>query len=172
MKKTSNSPSIINNDELNKKLTTPAKVHANVEQEIIVTTEDKIRLCLMKHLSKVEKKGMWIAPAGILMTLIITFITADFKVFLFPAATWAAVFIMSTLLTVIWLLYSIRFIFTSTNMDDIINELKKASPIQPENEQDALYIKSMSIEPRGFDGVIYNPKGKQILIESKRKKSN
>ena len=45
------------------------RVDTNVTQEIIVTTADKARLCLIDALGCLERKKAWIAPASILATL-------------------------------------------------------------------------------------------------------
>lgn len=104
-----------------------SEVHLNVSQEVIVTTEDKIRLCLSKHLGKMEKKKGWIAPLGILLTIILTLSTSNFTDMGFKAATWQAVFIISGIISFIWLLYSVKDALQSEKVEDIISELKKDS---------------------------------------------
>ena len=88
-------------------------VHLNVSQEVIVTTEDKIRLCLSKHLNRMEKKKNWIAPLGILLTVIVTLSTSDFSDKLFKAATWQAVFVISGVVSFIWLIIAAKDAFKS-----------------------------------------------------------
>src|SRR5258708_39515755 len=51
------------------------RVDHNVTQEIIVTTADKARLCLIEALGRLERRDAWIAPAGILATLAVAFPT-------------------------------------------------------------------------------------------------
>jgi hypothetical protein len=101
-------------------------VHLNVSQEVIVTTEDKIRLCLSSHLNRMEKKKSWVAPLGILLTIIISLFTSDFTdKLLFKAATWQSVFIISAVISFIWLIIAIKDAFQSERPDDIITQLKK-----------------------------------------------
>jgi len=102
-----------------------SEVHLNVSQEVIVTTEDKIRLCLSNHLDKMEKKKSWLVPIGILVTIILTLVTSDFKDRAFKAATWQAVFIISGIISLIWLIYSVKDALQSKKAEDIISELKK-----------------------------------------------
>jgi hypothetical protein len=85
-----------------------SKVYSNLGQEIIITTEDKIRLCLIEHLSRMEKKNAWVAPLGILLTIIIVFPTTTFREFLFLSAdTWKAIFVMAGLMAIVWLIRTI-----------------------------------------------------------------
>jgi hypothetical protein len=67
-------------------------VHSNLSQQIVLTSEDKLRLSLTKHLSRMEKRRAWITPLGILLTIVIVFPTTRFQAFLLSAQTWEAVF--------------------------------------------------------------------------------
>ena len=104
-----------------------SEVHLNVTQEVIVTTEDKIRLCLSEHLGKMEKKKGWIAPLGIFLTILLTIATSTFTDMIFKAETWQAVFIISGIIAFIWLVYSVKDALQSKKLEDIIGELKKDS---------------------------------------------
>ncbi|SPF47660.1 hypothetical protein SBDP1_680001 [Syntrophobacter sp. SbD1] len=60
----------------------------NLGQKIITTTEDKVRLAVLTHLQRLERRHLWIAPAGILIPILAAFVTADFKdVWFIKAAT-------------------------------------------------------------------------------------
>jgi hypothetical protein len=100
-------------------------VHLNVSQEIIVTTEDKIRLSLADHLKKMEKKRAWVTPLGLTLSFTLTLITSDFKNMLFGAAVWQAFFAIGAVTSLIWLALSIKDSLTSARIEDIIAELKK-----------------------------------------------
>jgi hypothetical protein len=56
-------------------------IHPNFDLEIIFTTEDKIKLCLCKYISSIEKRNSWQAPLGIFLTIIAAFSTTEFKEF-------------------------------------------------------------------------------------------
>ena len=58
------------------------RVDNSVGQEIIVTTADKARLCLIEAMDRMERRRAWIAPAGILATLLVVFPTTTFQDFL------------------------------------------------------------------------------------------
>lgn len=104
-------------------------VHLNVSQKLIIITEDKVRIHLSNHLTTVEKRKGWIAPLGILLTIIVCLVTSNFKTenILFDAPTWKAIFIISGVLSAGWLAYSIIQAWRSESMDELIERLKKES---------------------------------------------
>jgi len=105
-----------------------SEVHLNVSQKLIVTTEDKVNLCLTKHIKLMEKRKGWIAPLGILITIIVTLSTTNFNNILWlEASTWKAIFIISGFLSTGWLVFAIREALKSEKVEDIITELKKDS---------------------------------------------
>ncbi|MEB8740784.1 hypothetical protein P4H13_27795, partial [Bacillus cereus] len=82
--------------------------------------------------NRLEKKQSWIAPASILFTLFATLLTADFKnAFGIPSSTWQALFILVTVITVIWFLNTLRYAFCKNiSVEDLVNELKEKSQNQ------------------------------------------
>lgn len=143
---------ISQNDAINNELIKDLKVHTNLTQEVIVTTEDKIRICLINYLNKLTGKKEWIAPFGILITIIIALLTTNFKKFYFNADTWTAVFIIAGALCLIWLFACIKAIFVSVDMDEVINELKKGSPVKKDKNH-----------------IIYVDKDNKIIISNENK---
>jgi hypothetical protein len=102
-----------------------SKVYSNLGQEIIITTEDKIRLCLIEHLSRMEKRNAWIAPLGILLTIIIVLPTTTFREFLFLSAdTWKAIFVMGGLIAVAWLIRTLWEAKASSSLTDVVRNIK------------------------------------------------
>ena len=102
-------------------------IHFNLEQHFILTTEDKLRLCLMGYLGRVERKKGWIAPLGILVTIVVTCVTAQFQEFYLSAAEWKAVFIVAGFLAGGWLVKAIFVAFVSTSLDGVVKEIKKSA---------------------------------------------
>jgi hypothetical protein len=74
-----------------------------------------------------EKKRNWIAPLGILVTIIVTLVTSDFKNVGLNAATWQSMFIIAGLISLGWLVYCVKEAWQSKDIEDIIDELKKDS---------------------------------------------
>lgn len=103
------------------------KVHLNLSQEVIITTEDKIKLRLSEHLKRMEKRKSWIAPLGILLAITVTLVTSSFKDVGLNSATWKAIFIITGVISFGWLMYSVWEACHSKKMIDIISELKKDS---------------------------------------------
>ena len=102
-----------------------SKVYRNVSQEVIVTTEDKLRLCLAKHFENIKRKNDWIAPLGVLLSIVVTFVTATFRDVGLEATTWKAIFLIAGVLSVIWLIYTIIQALHTVKVEDIVEELKK-----------------------------------------------
>ena len=105
-----------------------SQVIYNVSQEYITTTSDKIRICLHEHMEHLGKRRAWTTPLGILLTILVTLSTTTFKDALLPAQTWQSVFILSAIISSIWLVITIRQIPKAENEEDIIKALKKGSP--------------------------------------------
>ena len=105
-----------------------SRFHINLAQEVIVITEDRLRLCLQSHSDRLTAKEKWLAPVSLFLTFIIVFATSEFKPFVFPAATWQAVFIICTAGASIWPLVSIKKAFGADNkVDTLVNEVKQSS---------------------------------------------
>lgn len=155
-KKTNDKSSIFENDNISNGLIKNIKVHTNLAQDVVVTTEDKIRICLINYLSKMEKKSTWVAPASILLTIVITLLTSQFNNFYLNADTWTAIFTISAILSGLWLLRSLKNAFTSVKIDNVIDELKKGSPVKKDTGQ-IIYVKSnealIEIQNQDKDGV-------------------
>lgn len=106
-----------------------SEVHLNVSQEVIITTEDKVRLCLRDHMELLSKKGRWITPVSLFLTLLLVFATTNFHdKFIFSASTWQAVFVICLAITFIWSLTSIfSALKAKKTIDDLIDEIKQSS---------------------------------------------
>jgi len=114
-------------DALAEQIVQESKLYLNVAQGVIVITEDKVRLCLIKHLSRLEARRGWIAPAGILLTIITTFATTTFRDFVLNSDTWKAIFIIAGLLVAAWLIRAIAVALQSPSVEDVVAEMKRAS---------------------------------------------
>lgn len=106
-------------------LTKITKIHFNVSQEVVITTEDKIRLCLSEHLKNMEKKKNWLIPLSFFIPIITTLITANFENIGLDATTWRAIFIIAGLISFIWLLISAIEAMRSEKLEDIVEQLKR-----------------------------------------------
>jgi Na+/pantothenate symporter len=99
----------------------------NLPQDVIATTEDKVRLTLSDYLKKTEKKRGWLTPMSLLISFTLTLMMSGFKDWGLSADTWKAIFIIGDIIFFGWLVYSVVGAFRSVKLDDVIAELKKHS---------------------------------------------
>lgn len=99
----------------------------SLPQDVISTTEDKVRLTLLGYLKKTEKKKGWLTPMGLTISLTLTLMLSAFKDWGLTADTWKAIFIIGDVVSFVWLVYAVIQSFSSVKIDDVIAELKKQS---------------------------------------------
>jgi len=120
--------------ELSKNLT----IHKNVKQEIIVTTADKIKLVLIATKEVLTAQRDWWTPFGLLISFITTLCTADFKIaFGISKEFWHAIFVIFTILSFLWLIWSINKLYKNwgqDNPDKIIEKIKLKGEADPQDE--------------------------------------
>ena len=111
-------------DELSKNLT----IHKNVKQEIIITTEDKIKLVLINTKEIMTSRRDWWTPFGLLVAFITTLCTADFKTaFSLSKEFWHAIFVLLTIFSAGWFVMTIYKLIKNWGQDDlnkIIEQIK------------------------------------------------
>ena len=114
-------------DALAGQIVQESKLYLNVTQGVIVITEDKVRLCLINYLVRMEGRRGWIAPAGILLTIITAFATTTFRDFVLNSDTWKAIFIVAGSLVAAWLIQAIMVALRSPSVEDVVTEMKRVS---------------------------------------------
>ena len=96
------------NLQFDKELTDKLSVHKNLDQEVIITTSDKMKLCLIDNQTHMKASREWITPLGIILSLITTLVSADFKKSLgLSPESWKALFILASLVCFCWLTVSV-----------------------------------------------------------------
>lgn len=103
------------------------RITLNVSQFVIVTTEDKVRLCLDSYEKRSQNKFMWIAPAGIFLSLILALVTATFNDFMFSGDTWKAIFVLLSIGAAGWLIWSVLMLRNCITIEQLIDELKNGA---------------------------------------------
>ena len=103
-------------------------IHWNLEQDTIITTEDKLRLCLHNAIDRLDAKRKWWTPSALLVTLILALTMTEFKdQFAIPAATWRAIFLILTGGSIIWALVAIcKAIRVKISVESIVSEIKQS----------------------------------------------
>ena len=105
------------------------QLYLNVSQQVIVTTADKVKLCLNRHVKRAEKKKEWITPFSLLLTIIGVLVTSTFKDIFLSADTWKAIFFLIGVASFVWLLITIKYAFREFDINYILNEIKLGEKI-------------------------------------------
>jgi hypothetical protein len=111
---------------LTSRMTSDTTVSWSLDQNVIVTTEDKLWRRITEHLAGIEARKGWIAPASILATLIAALCTTTFKVvFWLTAADWKAIFVLASFAAAIWSVVAIVRATRSRSAEDLLDAIKK-----------------------------------------------
>lgn len=119
----STQPQIEFGKEFSEKLT----VYKNLGQEVMVTTVDKVRLCLMTNRDSLTAKNGWLTPFGLFLALLTTLVAADFREFIFKPNVWVAIYVIGTIISFVWLCSSAWIAWKNRHkgsIDLIVEELK------------------------------------------------
>lgn len=95
----------------------------------VLQKTDKLRLCLTQRLEAMERRREWIAPAGILVTLILTLASTSFRDFILPKDTWGAIFILASVACLAWLGHSLWRLRGCPSVEDVVAEIKRGSAL-------------------------------------------
>jgi hypothetical protein len=107
------------NIDLSSELSGHLTVHKNLSQEVILTTTDKMKLCLQEHRGALEAAHNWQAPLALAATFGSTFLVADFHDKVMPAAFWQAVFAILCLFSIYWTAKNLWTAFRARSSRDI-----------------------------------------------------
>lgn len=113
--------------EFEKEFSEKLTIHKNLNQEVVVTTVDKVRLCLMKNRDWLTAKKEWLTPLGIFLALITTLVAAEFRNFIFEPSVWTSIYVIGTLISLVWLLksgYTALKNKNSGSIESIVDEIK------------------------------------------------
>ena len=83
-----------------------SRIHNNVSQVIITTTEDKMKIILNEYQDTQINSKYWATPLGIFITLITTLTTSTSNNFLLPKAYWESVYVTGVLIALFFLIRS------------------------------------------------------------------
>ena len=99
---------------------------SNVDQELIHVTKDKLKLCLIEHVDRVERTNEWVAPASLLITIVATLTAATFHTALdLSAEVWTAIFVVGALGCACWLLKTLLKFRRSLTVDELVDKIMK-----------------------------------------------
>jgi len=106
-------------------------LHTNVDQEIIITTTDKIKLVLINTKEVLKSQRDWWTPLGLFLSFLTTLCTAEFKdAFNLNKEFWHAVFVLLTIGSSIWLIIAIIKLIKNWGCDDLEKIIKRIKLIE------------------------------------------
>ena len=104
-------------------------IHVNLEQQMIITTEDRLRLHLNELLDATKYRQQWQAPAGMLITELTAVVAANFhETFGISGGQWENFFRTLIVGTIFWLLVVLIRGRGASSADSLIARLKSAQP--------------------------------------------
>ena len=109
-------------------LTQDFKIHKNLTQDVIMTTQDKLRLALIEHRDVLSSKREWISAGSLALSLLSTILLTTFQDKLgLSADTWRALYGLFFSLAMVWLISSLVNLVKNRKRRDIdylIKEIK------------------------------------------------
>ena len=121
-----------NQIEIGKEFTDKLTVHKQLNQEVVITTVDKIKLCLFKNRDCLSSKKDWLLPLSLFITLITTLVAASFNNYILKQEVWESIYIIASFICFVWLLISLlklKKIIGKGTIEEIVKEMKS-----PENK--------------------------------------
>jgi hypothetical protein len=110
-------------------------VHVNLGQNMIVLTEDRLRLDLSELSASTKHRQEWQAPAGMLTSEVAAFITSRFHETIgISGQQWESLFLALIVLTFFWLLAALIRGRRATSADALIEKLKSGQPRTDRNQ--------------------------------------
>lgn len=102
--------------------------YTNISQGVITITEDKLHVILLKYNEKNKRFYSWTTPLGVFIACLVATLTSNFeKAFWFSSDTWKAIFILCTVSSFIWLIYTVCVALNNKSdrgVEHLINEIK------------------------------------------------
>ncbi len=115
-------------------LTTDFKIHKNLTQDVIMTTQDKLRLALIEHREALASRQEWISAATLALSLITTLALTSFEDRLgLSAATWRALYGLCFLMALYWLATALIKLFRNRKRGDVdylIKQIKEVGHVE------------------------------------------
>ena len=108
-----------------------AAVYMNVSQKCIMITEDRAYRCLEDWKRNLESKNEWLAPASLLSSLMLTFVSATFRdVFGISKYTWEAIFTLLMAGAAVWLLVALFRRKKTKSVQELMEQLMQGAVVE------------------------------------------
>ena len=133
------------NLNLGNEILTGTEVSTNVRQQIIVVPKDRAKLILKEYEEQLKGKVDWKSPLAIVITLLGTLLTAEFKngIMGFDKEFWHALFIIAFIASCVWAIRAIILAMQQKckSVDAVVEELR-------DNKFDPPYMLEIEDLPR------------------------
>jgi len=97
-----------------------------LSQDLVVINIDKIRIAYADHILQRTAKGSWLAPTALFLTLLLSLLTTKFtNSFGVSGDSWQSFYMLSCLLTFIWMVIEGKKSLFSPPLDDVESFIKK-----------------------------------------------
>lgn len=97
----------------------------NTQSNVIRITDDKLKVILMENKEGLIKSNDFLAPLILLISLVLTFCTTDFKDFLtISASVWKALYLFLTMGACIWLFLELKKRKKNISIDELITKIR------------------------------------------------
>ncbi|XOB42294.1 MAG: hypothetical protein ACKKMP_02965 [Candidatus Nealsonbacteria bacterium] len=111
------------------KLKREYKIYKNINQGIIIISDDKARLKLIEYQNALISRHNWIAPLTTSISILATIIAVDKfqNAFFFSATVWEAIFNIGLFLSLIWFVMTLIQMYKNRNkggINELIDQLK------------------------------------------------
>jgi len=121
-------------------------VKSALGETVIVSTEDKIRICLMKYLEDLSEKKEWMVPFGLFLSILLTFLTTDFRdTFGVSKENWKIIFVVAEIGFFIWLCKTLIKAGFAMNVEQVLDKIKKTSMKQTLPSADTRQVNILQI---------------------------
>lgn len=109
-------------------------VRSNIKSDIIVITDDKLKVILQEYLDLVKNGKDLMGPLSLVITTFLACATANFTdTFGIPIAIWDALFKLALIASGVWLLWQVTIFVKNrkkNSIDFLINEIKNSNSDQ------------------------------------------
>ena len=85
--------------DINSELVDDLALNVNVKQEVVITTVDKLKICLTDHRDALLAGREWVSMLGLSLSLFATLTAATFSDLWMPAEYWGATYLIAGLLS-------------------------------------------------------------------------
>lgn len=104
-----------------------ARIHGISKQDYIITTEDRLHRRIHEHAQAINGNRAWLIPFSILLTVLISLVTTEFKEFIFSAEFWQAFFMIVLIGSSAILLWQLIKRAQSPTIDDLVEKIKETA---------------------------------------------